>query len=86
MAKYRIEIKKSAQKEIQALPKKDAQRIVQTIQKLSANPRGPDSKKLSGQERYRVRVGNYRILYEIADAVLLVTVVRVAHRREVYRQ
>ena len=85
MAKYKIEIKRSAQKEIQALPKKDVQRIIVEIQRLSDNPRGPDSKKLSGQERYRVRVGQYRILYEIIDNVLLITIVRVAHRREVYR-
>ena len=85
MAKYSIEIKRSAQKEIQLLPKKDIVRIVATIQGLSENPRGHDSKKLSGHEQYRVRVGQYRILYEIRDQILLVTVVRVAHRKEVYR-
>ena len=85
MEKYKIEIKRSAQKEIQSLPKKDAQRIISRIQSLADDPRGPDSKKLSAQERYRVRVGQYRILYEIHDLVLLIIIVRVAHRKEVYR-
>jgi len=85
MEKYRIEIKRSAQKEIQGLPKKDAQRVVAAIQRLAENPRGADSKKLSAQERYGVRVGNYRILYEIHDTVLLILIVRVAHRKDVYR-
>ena len=85
MESYRIEIKRSAQKEIQCLPKKDAQRIVAEIQQLSKDPRGPNSKKLSAQERYRVRVGQYRILYEIHDTILLILIVRVAHRKEVYR-
>lgn len=80
--KYKIEIKRSAQKEIQSLPKKDAQRIVSKIQMLAEAPRGPDSKKLSAQERYRVRVGQYRILYEIHDQVLLITVVKVAHSKK----
>jgi mRNA interferase RelE/StbE len=81
MEKYKIEIKRSAQKEIQSLPKKDAQRIISKIQSLADDPRGPDSKKLSAQERFRVRVGQYRILYEIHDLVLLIVVVKVAHRR-----
>jgi len=85
MAKYRIEIKKSAQKEIQSLPQKDTLRIIAKIQSLAENPRGPDSKKLSSDERYRVRVGQYRILYEICDDVLVVTVVKVANRKDVYR-
>ena len=82
---YRIEIKRSAQKEIQSLPKKEAQRIVAKIQQLSLDPRGADAKKLSALEQYRVRVGQYRILYEINDAVLLILIVRVANRKEVYR-
>lgn len=85
MASYRIEIKKSAQKEIQRLPRQDLKRVVSKIQQLAANPRMSDSKKLTSQEQYRVRVGQYRILYEIHDNVLLVVVVRVANRKEVYR-
>lgn len=85
MATYNIQIKKSAQKEIKALPATDRQRIITKIQSLANNPRGPDSKKLSAHEYYRVRVGVYRILYEICDDVLLIMIVRVAHRKEVYR-
>lgn len=85
MAIYRIEIKKSAQKEIQNLPRLDLKRVVIKIQSLAINPRMPDSKKLSSQEQYRVRVGQYRILYEIHDDILVIMVVRVAHRKQVYR-
>ena len=85
MAKYKIEIKRSAQKEIQSLPQQDTKRIIAKIQALAENPRGPDSKKLSADERYRVRVGQYRILYEICDDVLVITVVKVANRKEAYR-
>jgi mRNA interferase RelE/StbE len=85
MATYRVEIKKSAQKEILALPRLERFRIVAKIQALALDPRGPESKKLSAQERYRVRQGKYRILYEIRDEVLVVTIVRVPHRKEAYR-
>jgi len=85
MANYRIEIKKSAQKEIKNLPQQDLKRVVTKIQQLAQNPRMHDSKKLASHEQYRVRVGQYRILYEIHDEVLLVVVVRVANRKEAYR-
>lgn len=85
MASYRIEIKKSAQKEIKNLPQQDLKRVVEKIQQLAQNPRMLDSKKLTSHEQYRVRVGQYRILYEIHDDVLLIVVVRVANRKEAYR-
>lgn len=85
MANYRIEIKKSAQKEIRSLPQQDIERVVSKIQQLANNPRMPDSKKLSSLDQYRIRVGQYRILYEIHDDVLIVMVVRVANRKEAYR-
>lgn len=85
MVIYRIQIKKSATKEINALPTSDKVRIIAKIQALAKNPRGPDSKKLSSQEKYRVRVGVYRILYEIHDSILMITIVRVAHRKDIYR-
>jgi mRNA interferase RelE/StbE len=85
MANYRIKIKKSAQKEIKNLPQQDLKRVITKIQQLAQNPRMLDSKKLTSQEQYRVRVGQYRILYEIHDEVLLVVVVRVANRKEAYR-
>lgn len=85
MASYSIEIKRSAAKELAELPRKDLVRVVKRIQALAVDPRPAGVEKLSGQERYRVRQGNYRILYEIADEVLRITVVKVGHRRDVYR-
>ena len=86
MAKYRILIKPSAVKEIEAIsPKKDRQRLVDRISKLSDNPRPPGCEKLSGQEKYRIRQGRYRIVYSIEDQDLIVYVVKVGHRKDVYR-
>ncbi len=86
MAKYRILIKPSAVKEIEAIsPKKDLQRIVGRISKLANNPRPPGCEKLSGQEKYRIRQGRYRIVYSIEDQDLIVHVVKVGHRKDVYR-
>ena len=84
--RYRIEIKKSAAKEIRAIGrKKDRQRVVDRIGALAADPRPPGCTKLSGQEAYRVRQGKYRIVYTIDDGVLVVEVVKVGNRRDVYR-
>ena len=85
MAKYRITIKKSAAKELEALPKKDLRRIIKRIQTLAQNPRPDGSHKLSGQEQYRIRQGDYRIVYSVDDKVLAVDVVKIGHRREIYR-
>ena len=86
MAKYRLSIKPSARKELVAVAtKKDRQRIVRLIQSLAEEPRPPGCQKLSGYDRYRVRQGNYRILYQIQDNELIIVVVRIGHRREVYR-
>lgn len=86
MAKSRLLIKPSAVKEIEAIPsKKDRQRLVERLLKLADNPRPPGSEKLSGQDKYRVRQGRYRILYAIEDDNLLVYVVKVGHRKDVYR-
>ena len=87
MASYRVLIKPSAAKEIEAVDqKKDRQRIVATILALADEPRPVGCEKLAGErDRYRVRMGRYRIVYSIADDDLLVLVVRVAHRKDVYR-
>ena len=85
MANYKVEIKRSAAKELEQLPPKDRARVATRIQALATDPRSPGVEKLSGQERYRVRQGNYRILYEIHDALVVVIVVRIGHRRDVYR-
>jgi mRNA interferase RelE/StbE len=82
---YSIVIKKSAAKEIEDLPKRDRSAIVTKIQALSEDPRPRGCEKLSGDDKYRVRHGVYRILYEVNDDAVVVTVVRVGHRREVYR-
>ena len=85
MASYKIQIKVSAAKELEEIPKPDLQRISKKIQSLSENPRPIGSEKLTGSERYRIRQGNYRILYQIDDRKIVVVVVKVGHRREVYR-
>ena len=85
MASYRLLIKPSAGKEIEALPKQDRRRIVAKITSLSRDPRPPGCETLSGHDQYRLRQGNYRILYEIQDLDLIVVVVKVGHRRDVYR-
>ena len=86
MGRYRILIKTSAQKEIEAIDRKgDRQRIVRRIRSLAANPRPPGCEKLSGQQRYRVRQGMYRIVYSVEDENLVVYVVKVGHRKDVYR-
>ena len=85
MEKYRVEIQNTAQREIERLPKKDIQSIVRAIRTLSENPRGQNSIKLSGEEKYRLRVGRYRVLYEIHDDILRIIMVKEARRREAYR-
>ena len=87
MARYSLEIKRSACREIEALPtKKDRRLVVDRISKLADDPRPPGSEKLVDDERYRVRQGPYRIIYEIDDAARVVCIVKIGHRREVYRQ
>ena len=87
MASYRLLIKPSAAKEIEASPKKDRLRIIKRIQELASNPRPPGCEKLSGHDdKYRVRQGAYRSFYSISDIELTVCVVKVGHRREVYRK
>ncbi len=87
MARYRLLIKPSAVKEIEAIPfKRERQRLISCIAELAYNARPAGCEKLSGQEKYRVRQGRYRILYYIEDQNLLVYVVKVGHRKDVYRQ
>lgn len=86
MASYSILLTKSAAKELERVPTKDRQRIATRIGSLAENPRPIGVEKLSGDDKYRIRQGNYRILYEIIEADLIVTVVRIGDRREVYRR
>lgn len=85
MASYRLLIKPSAAKELEDVPREDRRRLVTRMRELADKPRPPGAEKLSGHDLYRVRQGNYRILYEIIDHDLTVTVIKVGHRREVYR-
>jgi mRNA interferase RelE/StbE len=84
MAKYKIVFKESVAKELRPIPNRDIKRILEKIDQLADDPRPPGSKKLSGQEKYRLRQGNYRILYSINDEVVTITVVRIGHRKDVY--
>ncbi|TFH14476.1 MAG: type II toxin-antitoxin system RelE/ParE family toxin [Lentisphaerales bacterium] len=85
MAQYRVIVKESVSKDLKKIPKKDVSRILSAIRTLAEDPRPPQSKKLSGQDRYRLRQGNCRILYSIEDDRLIVCVVKVGDRRDVYR-
>ena len=86
MARYRLFIKPSAVKEIEAIPtKRERRRVMDRIETLADDPRPPGCQKLSGANKYRVRQGHYRILYAIQDDRLVVTVVRLAHRKDAYR-
>lgn len=85
MAKYEIRIRKSVAKDLEPIPRRDVQKILAAIKSLADDPRPPQAIKLSEAEKYRLRCGRYRILYEIEDAVLIVTVVKVAHRKDAYR-
>jgi mRNA interferase RelE/StbE len=80
-----VHIKQAAAKEIEALPRRDRARIVACIRDLSDDPRGPASTKLSGRPAYRIRQGNFRVVYTIDDEERVVMVVVVAHRRDAYR-
>jgi len=83
--KYSLEILKKAQKQLSKIDKNERTRIVEAIKQLAENPRPSDCTKLSGREAWRIRIGSYRIIYEVHDNRLLVLVVTIGHRREVYR-
>lgn len=85
MAVYKIFFKKSVEKDFESIPKKDLIRILDRIETLAENPRPSGCEKLTGQDKYRLRQGSYRILYSIQDNVLTIWIVKVAHRKAVYR-
>jgi len=84
VAEYNITIKPSALKELEDVPKKIAQQIVKRIGHMGSNPRPIGCQKLSGQERYRIRQGDYRIIYGINDSTKAIDVIKIGHRRKVY--
>lgn len=86
MANYSLAFKKSVAKDLRNIPNKDVKRILKCIESLCKNPRADGCIKLSAQERYRVRQGLYRIVYEIKDTELIILVVKVAHRSVVYKK
>ncbi|MDD4859186.1 MAG: type II toxin-antitoxin system RelE/ParE family toxin [Dehalococcoidales bacterium] len=85
MAEYRVYFRESVAKDFRGIPKADARKILSCIELLSVEPRPAGCEKLTGQERYRIRQGRYRILYSIQDKELTVWIVKVGQRKEVYR-
>ncbi len=85
MASYNVLIKRSAAKELEGLPPKIRRQVAAKVAGLAVTPRPQGVEKLSGQEKYRIRQGDYRVLYSIDDSAETVTVVKIGHRRDVYR-
>jgi mRNA interferase RelE/StbE len=85
VGRYELLIRPSVSKDVQGIPRSDLRKILARIESLRDEPRPPGCVRLSGSECYRVRQGDYRILYEIHDDRVVVIVVRVGHRRDVYR-
>ena len=86
MAAYKLFFKKSVLKDIERIPKRDLRRIIKRIESLANDPGPPGHEKLTGRERYRIRQGNYRIVYSIQDDELMIWVIKVGHRGDVYRK
>jgi len=86
MASYKLVFKKSVARDLRPIPNKDVARILARMEALQENPRPVGSEKLSGLDRYRIRQGMYRIIYEVTDELLVVTVVKVGHRKHVYKR
>jgi mRNA interferase RelE/StbE len=83
---YKIEVKKSAAKALKKIPKADRKRIVDKIDSLAENPPSPETTKMKGNNPFhKIHVGDYRIIYEIQEAVLLILIVKVGHRKDIYR-
>ena len=85
MAEYEILFKESVYKDLKKILKADLRKILSRIKKLSEDPRPAGCEKLTGQERYRLRQGRYRIVYSIQDDKLTIWVVKVGHRKDIYR-
>lgn len=85
MASYNVEFSINVRKDFRKIPKAEAEKILGKIHDLAETPRPPGSKKLKGEELYRIRIGAYRVVYEIEDARLIIFIVRVKHRKDAYR-
>jgi mRNA interferase RelE/StbE len=86
MGKYKVVFRKSVARDLRSIPNRDLPKILNAIESLSEDPRPSEVEKLSGQDRYRIRQGSYRIIYEIIDEDVVVVVVKVGHRKDVYRR
>ena len=85
MASYKVEWKRSAVKELRDLPKDAVERILKSVEQLSANPHPIGTRKLVGSEHtYRIREGNYRVLYTVTASSMVVQIIRIGHRKDVY--
>ena len=85
MASYNVFIKPSAAKELERIPLKDRRRVARRIAALAGDPRPPGCEKLTGENAFRIRQGNYRIVYTVEDEVLTIVVIKVGNRKDVYR-
>jgi mRNA interferase RelE/StbE len=85
MVKYKIQVKRSAEKELAEIPKNELLKILDKIKTLSDDPHPSGSIKLTNQEKYRVRVGNCRVLYKVEINILTIFVVKIGHRKNIYR-
>jgi len=86
MASFKIEFATSVRKDFRSIPKQDAARILKRIDGLAGNPHPPDSKKLSGDDAMRIRIGVNRVIYEIRNDTLIVLILKVGHRKDIYRK
>jgi mRNA interferase RelE/StbE len=85
MESYRIGLRTSAEKELRKLPAADLPRLIERITALAGNPRPQGSQKLSAEEKYRIRQGDYRIVYSVDDREKAVLIVKIGHRKDIYR-
>ena len=85
--KYRIEVKRSAAKALKKIPKSDQKRISKKIDNFAENLPSPDTSKMKGNNPFhKIRVGDYRIVYEIQDDILLILIIKIGHRKDIYRK
>lgn len=84
MPKYSVYLTKTAIKNLDKLPDNIAEPIIVAIKKLEDNPRPPGYRKLKGRDGYRIRVGNYRVLYDIIDKTLIIEIITIGHRKNIY--
>jgi mRNA interferase RelE/StbE len=82
---YKVNFAKSVKKDFKKIPKLEVTKILDAIDELAKNPRSSKSKKLKGEKLYRLRVGNYRVIYDIQDNVMLIFVIKLGHRSDIYR-